>query len=323
LIDSGPLTTEHAMTEIHRRSTVGVLVVCALVLWARPLAAQVSPKYLYGLSSFLGPLRDDGVRVNVDQQRDESYLVYQNVVRVFNASGMEVFSFGDDLDLGGIVDVAADASGDVILLSYQRGYLLTRCSFRGVPIGPIEITGLPAGVAFRADRLIIRNGLFYLADLAASTVTITETDGKCRQRIDFTRLIGADEVQRAGAEMFGFAVGQDGSIFFTMPTLFRVYKYSPDGTLNWFGKAGSSAGRFGIISGIAVDSRGNVLVSDKLRSVVMVFDRDFKFVTEFGDRGVRPENLFVPDNLAIDRQDRLYVSQGRKRGVSVFALAGQ
>ncbi len=311
------------MIEIHRRTTVGVLVVCALALCANPLVAQVRTTYLYRLSNFVGPMRYDGVRVNVDQQRDEAYFVYQNVVRVFNASGMEIFSFGDDLDLGGIVDVAADANGDVILLSYKQGYLVTRCNFRGVPVGPIEITNLPAGVTFRADRLAIRNGLFYLADLAASTVTITEPDGKCRQRIDFASLIGADQVQKAGAEMLGFAVDRDGSIFFTMPTLFKVYKYSPDGALNMFGRAGSSPGRFGIISGIAIDSRGNVLVSDKLRSVVMVFDKDFKFVTEFGDRGVRPENLFVPDNLAVDGKDRLYVSQGRRRGVSVFALAGQ
>ena len=212
------------MIEIHRRTTVGVLVVCALALCANPLVAQVRTTYLYRLSNFVGPMRYDGVRVNVDQQRDEAYFVYQNVVRVFNASGMEIFSFGDDLDLGGIVDVAADANGDVILLSYKQGYLVTRCNFRGVPVGPIEITNLPAGVTFRADRLAIRNGLFYLADLAASTVTITEPDGKCRQRIDFASLIGADQVQKAGAEMLGFAVDRDGSIFFTMPTLFKVYK---------------------------------------------------------------------------------------------------
>jgi streptogramin lyase len=312
------------MTEAHRRSRVVVQVVCALALCAGMASAQVGPTYLYTLSNFVGPLRYDGVRVNADQERDETYIVYQNVVRVFNPSGMEVFSFGDDLDLGGIVDAAADRNGDVILLSYKdRHALVTRCNFRGVPVGRIGITNLPDGVTFSANRLIIRNGLFYFADLAASSVTITEPDGTCRQRIEFPRLIGADDVQRAGAEMFGFTVDRDGSIFFTMPTLFKVYKYSPDGTLNWFGKPGSSAGRFGIISGIATDSRGDVLVSDKLRSVVMVFDKDFRFVAEFGYRGLRPENLFVPDNLAVDRKDRVYVSQGRRRGVSVFALTPQ
>ncbi len=312
------------MIEIHRHSRVVALIVCGLALCAGTLSAQVSPTYLYTLSSFLGPLRYDGVRVAADEERDETFFVYQNVVRIFNASGMEIFSFGDDLDLGQIVDVAADRNGDIILLSYEdRRSIVTRCSFRGVPLGRIEITNLPAGVAFRANRMVARGGLFYFADLVASSVTVTESDGKCRQHIEFPRLIGVDDVQRAGAEMFGFTVDRDGSIFFTMPTMFKAYKFSPDGTLTFFGRPGSSAGRFGIISGIATDSRGDVLVSDKLRSVVMVFDKDFNFVTEFGHRGVRRENLIVPDNLAIDRKDRVYVSQGRKRGVSVFALAGQ
>lgn len=311
------------MTEIQRRSTVGVLVVCALVLCANPLVAQVSAKYLYGLSSFVGPLRYDGVRVNVDQQRDEVYVVYQNVVRVFNASGMEVYNFGDDLDLGGILDASADANGDIVLLSYKQRTRVTRCDFRGVPIGPIEITNLPAGVVFRANRLVVQHGRFYFADLAASSLTVTDPGGKCLQHVEFSRLIGAAEVQRAGAEMLGFTVDRDGTVFFTMPTLFKVYKYSPDGKLSAFGIPGSSAGRFGIIAGIAIDSRGDVFVSDKLRSVVMAFDKDFRFLIEFGYRGAGPENLIVPDNLAVDRQDRLYVSQGRRRGVSVFALAGQ
>jgi DNA-binding beta-propeller fold protein YncE len=310
------------MSQTHRRSSIAVLVVVALALGAGTMSAQVKATYLYTLSNFVGPLREDGVRVNVDQERDEIYTVYQNVVRVFNASGMEIYSFGDDLGVGGIVDAAADRNGDVILLSYKdRRYVVTRCNYRGLPIGPVEITNLPEGHAFSANRLLIRNGLFYFADLAASSVTITDPDGRCRQFLDFARLVGIDEVRKAGAEMFGFTVDKDGSILFTMATLFKAYKYSPDGSMNWFGRAGSSPGRFGIISGIATDSRGDVLVSDKLRSVVMVFDKDFRFVTEFGSRGVRPENLFVPDNLAVDRQDRVYVSQARRRGVSVFGLA--
>ncbi len=298
-----------------------MLVACALALGAGAASAQVRATYLYSLSNFVGPFQYNGVHVNVDWERDETYLVYQNVVRVFNRTGMEVFSFGDDLDVGGIVDAAADANGDVIVLSYKQGPLVTRCSFRGVPIGRIEITNLPAGETFSASRLIVRNGLFYFADLAASTVTVTTPDGRCRQRIDFRRLIGAREVERAGAEMFGFTVDQDGSLLFTMATLFRVYKYSPDGTMTFFGRAGSSPGRFGIVAGIATDSRGDVLVSDKLRSVVMVFDKDFRFVSEFGSRDARTGGLIVPDSLAVDPENRVYVSQWRRRGVSVFALA--
>ncbi len=312
------------MTVLQRRTTVGVLIVCALMLCANTASAQVSAKYLYTLSSFLGPLHYDGVRVAVDRERGETFFVYQNLVRIFNRSGMETFSFGDDLGLGQILDAAADANGDIILLSFKDGRtVVTRCNYRGVPIGAVEITNLPPGASFRANRMILQGGVFYFADLVSSRVVVTELGGKCRQVIDFARLIGGETVEKAGAEMFGFAVDRDGSVYCTMPTLFKVYKLLPDGTLKYFGRPGSSAGRFGIISGIAIDSRGNVVVSDKLRSVVMAFDKDFNFLAEFGYRGLKPGNLSVPDDLAVDGQDRLYVSQGRRRGVSVFALAGQ
>jgi hypothetical protein len=52
----------------------------------------------------------------------------------------------------------------------------------------------------------------------------------------------------------------------------------------------------------------------------MVFDKDFNFLIEFGYRGAKPENLITPDDIAVDQRDHVYVSQGRNRGVSVFAL---
>jgi hypothetical protein len=258
----------------------------------------------------------------VDQERDETYVIYQNIVRVFNPSGMEIFSFGDDLDLGQILDAAVDRNGDIILLSYKDSRsLVTRCTYRGVPIGPVEIKGLPAGLGFTASRMIHRNGLFYFASLGTSSVIVTDSNGEFRKHLEFVPMLEEDERQKGGAEMIGFSADQEGNIFFTIPTLFKVYKFSTDGKLTSFGRPGSAAGRFGVISGIASDSHGNLLVADKLKCVVMVFDKDFKFLTEFGYRGLRPENLIVPDDIAIDRRDRLYVSQGRRRGISVFALA--
>jgi DNA-binding beta-propeller fold protein YncE len=61
-------------------------------------------------------------------------------------------------------------------------------------------------------------------------------------------------------------------------------------------------------------------VVDRLKSAVMVFDKNFNFLVQFGSRGLRPDGLIVPDDIAIDSNDRIYVTQGRKRGVSVFKL---
>ena len=311
------------MGKVHRRRAGRWIVASALVLvvvLAGVVFAEVRATYLYTLANFSGQIRYDAVRLSVDQERDEVYFIYQNLVRIFNASGMEIFSFGDDLDLGHIVDVAVDRNGDIILLSSRDSRsLVTRCNFRGVPAGAIEITNLPAGLAFAPNRMVFRNGKFYFASLATSSVIITGADGAFDKHIDLLSLLGADG-PGGGADIVGFTVNQDGDIIFTVPTQFKVYKLSNDGKITSFGRAGSIAGRFGVIAGVASDSQGNLFVTDKLKCVVMMFDKDFKFLTEFGYRGPRPENLIAPDAIVTDRRDRLYVSQARSRGVSVFAL---
>ncbi len=298
------------------------LTACALVIGARPAFAQVQATYLHTLAGFGGPLKYDGVRVSVDQEREETYVIYQNLVHIFNPSGMEVFVFGDGLDLGQILDVAVDGNGDILLLSYKDSKSrVTRCDFRGVPIGPMEIRNLPAGLTFGANRMVHRNGLLYFAALATSSVIVTDLNGEFRYRVEFLPLLPEDDKKKDGVESIGFTVDREGSIFLTMPVLFAVYKRSPDGKLTSFGRPGSAPGRFGIVAGIASDSRGNLFVADKLKSVVIVFDKDFNFLTEFGYRGSKPANLIVPDDIAIDKRDRVYVSQARRRGVSVFGLA--
>jgi hypothetical protein len=74
------------------------------------------------------------------------------------------------------------------------------------------------------------------------------------------------------------------------------------------------------VSGIVADDLGNYLVVERLRSVVMVFNKEFLFVKEFGYRGTKAENLVGPNDLALGNSGRLYVTQLRNRGVSVFSL---
>ena len=308
---------------MRRGGAAAFAVASVLVaIGASTVRAQVQPTYLYGLSSFSGPVRYEGARLHIDQERDETYVIYQNIIRVFNRSGMEIFSFGDDLDLGQISDAAVDRNGDVILLSHKDSRaVVTRCNFRGVPIGPIEIKNLPPGVVFAASRMVRRTGVFYFASLETASVIVTDANGEFRNHIELLPLLeGEDRLKGTGAEVIGFTADKDGNLFFTIPTLFKVFRFSSDGKLTSFGRSGSAPGRFGVIAGVATDSHGNLLVTDKLKCVVMVFDKDFNFVTEFGYRGARPENLIVPDDIAVDGKDRLYVSQGRRRGISVFAL---
>jgi len=305
------------------RAIVGLVAIVAAALLPAPGGAQaVRGSYLYTLSNFTGSLRQDFSRVTVDRERNEVYVLYQNVVRVFNESGMEVYQFGDDLELGLIVDVAVDERGDILLLSYRDSKLsIVRCDYRGRPQSAIALKGLPREFAdFAPNRLVVRGGQLALASTMGLTVVTTDQEGSFKKGYDLFQLFELEEKDRGSVEVSGFCVDGDGNILMTVPVLFRAFVLTPDGTMNAFGKPSSAPGGFNIVAGIGRDSKGNLLVIDRLKGSVLVFDRKFAFVTQFATRGYRPGQLAFPDDLAIDGQDRVYVTQVGKRGVSVFKL---
>jgi hypothetical protein len=286
-------------------------------------AGSVRGGYLYSLSNFTGPIRDnDWAKVFVDKERTEIYVLYQNLIRVFNGSGMEVYHFGDDLDLGHIVDGAIDKDGNILLLNYgESGFEITRCNFRGEPIGKIEIKNLPNEFSgFSPNRMVYFEEKLYMISLMGMKLIITDGDGKFKEGYDLFSFLQVEENQRADSEINGFSVGNDGSILFTIPSLFKAYVISPDRKFISFGKPGSAPGKFNIVAGIVKDHKGNIVVVDKLKSAILVFDKSYNFLTEFGYRGNKRGNLLAPDDIAIDNQNRIYVTQAGKKGVSVFSL---
>jgi hypothetical protein len=311
----------------HHIQLVIVLLVF-LFMVTPPVSAQVKANFMYTLSNFTGPIPNSWPRVSIDWERTEVYVLYRNLVRVFNQVGMEIYSFGDDLDLGGLYDLIVDREGNILLLSYRWSeskknmeYAITRCNYRGEPISQMEIKGLPERFSsFSPNRILYRNGALYLINYASMTVVVTDPGGTVKGIYDILPLLDLEEKDKEGAMMMGFTLDAQGNMLFTIPTLFKAFRLSPEGKLAYFGEAGSIRGKFNIVSGIASDSQGNLLIVDKLKCAVMVFDKDFQFVTQFGQRGFRPGDLIAPDDITIDSRDRVYVTQARKRGVSVYRI---
>jgi hypothetical protein len=295
----------------------------SLVLFSTPAKSQVvKGSFLYTLSNFTGTIPYNWSRVIADKERNEIYVLYQNTLRIFNESGMEIYRFGDDLDFGHIVDISVDEKGDIFLLAYKdsKGEII-HCNFRGEPKLKINLKDVPDDFSkFSPNRMIYRNGNLYLASLNEMKAVIADYQGKFKKGYDFFPLLELEEKDRGNVEMVGFNVDREGNILFTVPVLFKACVLFADGNFTWFGRPGSTSGRFNIVAGIARDSKGNYLVIDKLKCAVMVFDKEFRFITQFGYRGNKPGNLIAPDDIAIDNGDRIYVTQAAKRGVSVFKL---
>jgi hypothetical protein len=314
------------MTIEHSKIKILILVILMMIGYSFSAQAAAKGSFLYNLSDFTGTIPYAWARVVADKERSEIYVLFQNTIRVFNESGMEIYRFGDDLDLGHIVDVAVDKTGDILLLAYRQSQgqpvgEIIHCNYRGEPKSKIELKNLPSQFSkFLPNRMVYQDGNIYLASLMGLNVVIADPQGNFRKGYDLFSLLELEEKDRGNVEMIGFSVDREGNILFTVPTLFRACILSPDGMLNWFGRPGSASGRFNIVAGIARDSKGNYLVVDKLKCAVMVFDQNFKFITRFSERGYKPGYLIAPDDIAIDNGDRIYVTQAARKGVSVFRL---
>jgi hypothetical protein len=307
------------------RAALVATVAAWLAVPARALPAGVS--YLYRLSSFSGTVPYSDVRLHVDAAHGEILAAAGNTVRVFNGAGMEIYKFDADPTAGQVVDVAAVENGDLFLLVYPQApvpgvatWSLTRADFRGVLQERVAVAGLPAEAAeIRPDTLFYRDHRLLLVDRAAFRAFVVDLSGAVQQSWDLETLAGIPEKQRGRNDMGGVNLDRKGTLLFTVPTLAKAFVLPFDGKPRVFGRAGSAPGSFGLPAGIAADEAGRLYVADKARGVVLIFDAHLEFVAEFGgDSGV--SGLSHPSDLLYD-DGKLYVTQSRDRGVSVFRVA--
>jgi DNA-binding beta-propeller fold protein YncE len=285
-------------------------------------AAPGEPTFMYKLSNFNGPLTSTWAGISLDEQHDEIYLVDNGQVIVFNDVGMEIYRFGEGGSLGMIEDVAVTAAGDILVLSRTNSRQTIRvCNFRGEPAADLQLAGLPPAFSdLSPRRMIHRHDRLYLMDPIELKIVVTDDQGRFMNGYDVADLAAIEPAKRGISEIDGFSVDDQGDMLFTIPVRFAAYRLLPDGTILSFGQPGSGPGRFNLVAGIVADENGNYYVADRLKSVVQVFDSGFNYRMQFGGRGPLPYNLVGPKQLVLDSRGRLYVSQLRGRGVSVFKI---
>jgi hypothetical protein len=322
------------------RLSYGIILasIFLLAMGARP-ANAIRAVFLERLANFEGIVPSLWPRLAVDEERAEVFTLdpRERRIQIFNENGMETFSLGDNVELSGATDLDMGEDGDIFVV-YPRGeeHKIMRIDYKGEPLADISLKNLPDDFQELNPSFVqYMDGLLYMADPSSMDVVVTDTDGQFQQGYhlsDAIQKMAEDFKGRPGEEefaperfkfvdMFGFWVDQEGNIFFTVPVLFSVFKRQVDGEMKLFGVAGGARGKFGVIAGITTDRLGNIYVTDRLRSVVMIFDSSFNFLTEFGLRGFLPGSLVVPDDVIINNEKGLiYVAQAANRGVSVFRI---
>jgi DNA-binding beta-propeller fold protein YncE len=295
----------------------------ALLGAAAPVrAGGLELRYLHNLATLTGQVRLNGLGLSYDPAGRELFAIGYGGVRVFNSAGVETYQFGySDDETGFVTDVAALEDGDLVLLTYrERDFALLRANFRGEIQETLKLTGVPPEFPedFRPTSLAYARGRIYLADRPGMRVLVVDERGRTLAAHDLAAVLG-QEAKRQDLGLSGFAVDQEGNLLFTIASLFKAYLYAPGGEARSFGTPGSAPGKFNVVSGIAADDRGHLFVVDSLKCAVLVFDRDFKFLGEFGYRGHAPGRLIAPSGVAVG-QGRVYVAQYGGRGVTVYQV---
>ncbi|HEX9051017.1 MAG TPA: hypothetical protein VF841_10830 [Anaeromyxobacter sp.] len=281
--------------------------------------------FLFNLSDFLGDVKGSFQRVAYDRAHAEAYVWGGRDIQVFGGSGMQIYSFGSAQGLHSVYSIAPLPSGDLIVSQIgPSGPEIVRCNYRGEVTGPFTPTALPPGVTLGYDEIRYADGKLWFLTQGAYRVVATDEDGRYLFTRDLTKAISAgmeadQEPDTSEVEITGFDVDEQGNVLVTIAAQFRAISVSPDGVGHPFGGKGSRPGKFNVAGPIARDERGYYFVADTLRSVVMVFAPDLKFLFEFGGRGETPGHLVIPSSIAVGN-GMVFVSQARNRGVSVFRL---
>jgi DNA-binding beta-propeller fold protein YncE len=298
-------------------------VAIALVLAARAPSGDASPleiSFEHSLSSSFGTLPFSDVALSYDREHRELYVAGSGPVRVFNESGMEVYSFGDSPQVAAVRNIAALDDGDLLAFALHTGRLaLVRLNFRGEFRNEIVPRNLPQALGGLLPSVMrYAAGKIYLVDMNAMQVVVLDETGEYQTSYDVAEKIGVAD-KRADLGLRGFNVDQEGNLLFTIQPLFSAYVMTPAGEVRGFGQKGSAPGKFNIVAGISRDDAGFLYVVDILKSAVLVFDAELRFVKEFGYRGGHAGSLRAPEDV-VAAGGRLYVSNRARKGVSVFRV---
>ncbi len=144
-------------------------------------------------------------------------------------------------------------------------------------------------------------------------------------------------IRAIGADLFVFPHGitadQEGNIWVTdergmTGKGYVAIKFSPTGQvlmmLGTPGVAGTGPNQFDGPKAVAIADNGDIFVSDGGRSSarILKFDRNGKFLMEWGTMGSGPGEMDTPHCLALDSQGRLFVGDRGNNRLQIFDQQG-
>ena len=181
------------------------------------------------------------------------------------------------------------------------------------PQRPPEVnwSDMPGVAVDAADRV-------YVYTRALPPVQVYSADGK------FLRSWGDESIKGA----HHIKIDGDGNVWIAVYAAHVVQQYTPDGkllrTLGTMNKPGRDKDHFNQPTDMAITASGDIYISDGYQNARVVhFDKDGKYVKEWGEPGQKPGQFSIPHAIAVDSKNRIYVADRNNVRVQVFDAGGK
>jgi DNA-binding beta-propeller fold protein YncE len=161
-------------------------------------------------------------------------------------------------------------------------------------------------------------GELYLFHRGANPILCVDASGK------LLRSWGDDVIGMA----HGMRVDRDDNVWVTDIKHHAVFKFSPTGklllSLGKIDQPGTDIDQFNKPTDLAFAPNGDIFVADGYgNSRVMKFDRNGKFISQWGTRGTNSGEFHLPHSIVIDSKQRVVVGDRENDRIQVFDLDGQ
>ena len=139
--------------------------------------------------------------------------------------------------------------------------------------------------------------------------------------------VGMDELVNPG----GLAIDKENRLLYVVDTgndTVAVFDADSFKKLRNIGKpsqkhTGTDPGQFSLPTNVAVDSEGDVYVTDTFNNRVEIFDADGEFISQFGKNGDGPGQFERPKGIAVDGDRHIWVVDAAQDRVKVFDREGR
>ena len=206
----------------------------------------------------------------------------------------------------------ADTWNHRVQVFSHEGQLIANYGQSGSPVGEEEGLGLFFGPR---DVLLIADDGLLVTDTGNHRIQIMDRLGNY-----LSQLGGLGGVLGQLNEPVGLGRGPDGSIFIADTWNGRIQRFDPNlipaaewRVSAWYGQSITNKPY------VAVDSANRVYVTDPEGYRVLIFSSTGDYIGRFGQFGDSINNFALPNGIAIDAEDNLYIADANNNRILKFA----